>query len=186
MFFHLLIAMKLSLVLPALDVSDWILIVSEFFRVQLSLWFSDSCDPEILGMSELLRVKLPLGSWNLGMIKLLRFCVPGHWASSGSFGTGCRATAQGLLQAPAQSRRNLCHWLRAGRNSWVPAFGGMGIPITSSVEADVVTSSPVILDILEHLEVELSLGITLSVILTCHNTAHCIFCIVAFLILFYF
>jgi hypothetical protein len=44
------------------------LVVSELYRVQLSLW---SCDPEILGVSELLGVKLPQGPWDPG--------VPSSW-----------------------------------------------------------------------------------------------------------
>ena len=45
-----------------------ILVVSEFLRIYLSLgpW-----DPEILGVSELLGVNLPLGSQNPGVTKLL-------------------------------------------------------------------------------------------------------------------
>lgn len=37
---------------------------------------------------------------------------------------------------------------------WIPGF-----PVTPSVGADIVTSSPVILSVLEHLEVELHLGV---------------------------
>ena len=72
-----------------------------------------SCDPEILGVSELLGVKLPLGpsdpsvtkfrgSWDPGCVR-----APGSGASSGCCGTDCRFHTQGLLRALAQTRRVL-------------------------------------------------------------------------------
>jgi hypothetical protein len=90
---------------PVLSV---ILVVSELLSVQLSLWSCDlgSCGPEILGVSELLGVKLPLGPWDPGVTKLLWSCDPEHvrepgsGASSGCCGTGCEVSAQGLLRAP--------------------------------------------------------------------------------------
>ena len=54
-----------------------ILVVSELLRAQLEtadLMILGSCDPKILGMSELLEVKLPLGSLDpvdLGMLECL-------------------------------------------------------------------------------------------------------------------
>jgi hypothetical protein len=56
-----------------------ILVVSKLLRVQLSLW---SCDPESLGVSELLGIKLPLGLWDPGVTKLLESCysvILGSW-----------------------------------------------------------------------------------------------------------
>jgi hypothetical protein len=105
-----------------------ILVVSELLKssgVSVILWL---CDPEILGMSELLGVKLSLGPWDPGVTKLLesepKVCsghlwsydpgsgrAPGSRASSGCCGTGCRVHTQGLLRVLAQSGRNLCHWL---------------------------------------------------------------------------
>jgi hypothetical protein len=75
-------------VLPA------ILVLSELLRVPLSLCplIPGSCDPEILGVSEFLGVRLPLGSWEPGVTKLLWSCdygcvsVPGIWASSWCWG----------------------------------------------------------------------------------------------------
>ena len=67
-----------------------ILVVSELLRVQLSLW---SCDHGILWF------------YDPGC-----FRAPGSRVSSGYCGTNCRVCAQGLLRAPAQTGRNLCHW----------------------------------------------------------------------------
>jgi hypothetical protein len=74
----------LSLVLPALDVSDWSLSFLWSWLCQNSSEASrlydpvilGSCDPEILGVSELLEVELPLGSWDPGVTKLQRSCDP--------------------------------------------------------------------------------------------------------------
>jgi hypothetical protein len=118
-----------------------------YLCVPVILW---SCDPEILGFSELLGVKLPLGP---GVTKLLRSCDPEHVRVTGSqvsswcCGAGSRASTQSLLSALAQTGRNPCHWL--GRGPWVPGF--WGIPVTAAVGAEVVASSPKILDMLEHL-----------------------------------
>ena len=83
-------------------------------------------------------------------------CVIALWnrASSGCCGTVCRASAQGLLRAQIQTRRNPCRW--PGWGSCVP--GSQGDPVTPDVEADVV-ASPVILGMLEYLGVKLPLGV---------------------------
>jgi hypothetical protein len=39
----------------------------------------ESYDPEILGVSEFLGIKLPLGPWEPGVIKLLRSGILGSW-----------------------------------------------------------------------------------------------------------
>ena len=118
----------LSLVVPALLVSDWSLSLLWSWFCQNSsssscLWdpvIMGSCDPDILGVSELLGVKLPLGSWNPGVIKLLRshdprhVRVPGSPASSECFGTGWRGSAYSLLRAPAQTGKNPCHCVGGG------------------------------------------------------------------------
>jgi hypothetical protein len=54
--------------------------------VFMILWFCDpvilwSCDPVILGVLQLLWVKLPLGSWNLGVTRLLRYCCQSYLES---------------------------------------------------------------------------------------------------------
>jgi hypothetical protein len=78
------------------------------------LWF---LDPDFLGVSEFLGIKLPLGPWDPGVAKFLGFCdpgrvrVPGSGAFSGCFGTGCRVFTQRLFWARAQTRRVPCHWL---------------------------------------------------------------------------
>ena len=80
--------------------------------VSVILWF---WDPVILGVSKLLGVKLPLGSWDPGVTKLLGSwdpgCVraPGRRAASGCCGAGCQVWPQGLLRAPAQTWRKRCH-----------------------------------------------------------------------------
>jgi len=69
--------------------------------------------------------------------------------------TGLEASAQGLLRAPAQTGRNPCYW--PGGSSCIPGMWGSQLP--TSVGADVVGILPVILGLLEHLRVELSLGV---------------------------
>lgn len=168
MFLCLLLTIWLSLVHPALfclwleSVSPVILVVTDLFQVQLSLWFCDSgsCDPEILDLSKLLGVKLPLKSWNPGVTKLLRSCDPGHVkalgspASSGCCGTGWRASVQGLLRVLAQTRRPMSLARLGFLCPWIP-----GAPVTLSIEADIMASSTMILSMLEHMGVELSLGV---------------------------
>ena len=86
MFLRLPLAIWLSLELPALNVSDWSLSFLWYWLCQNSSESSclcdtvilESCHPEILGVSELLGVKLPLGFWNPGVTKLLRSCDPGR------------------------------------------------------------------------------------------------------------
>jgi hypothetical protein len=121
MFFHLPPTIWLSLVLPALAISDWSLSFLWSWLYQNSSEFSCLCDPvilgswdpEILGVSELLGVQLPLGPWDPGILCSCYsgyFRAPGIGASSGCCGTGCRVHAHGLLRALAQTRRNPCHW----------------------------------------------------------------------------
>jgi hypothetical protein len=112
-------------------------------------------DPEIL-MCLLLGVKLPLGIVEQGSWTCKNSChlghvrAPGSWTSSGCFGTGCRASAKGLLSTQAQTWRNLFHRLLTG--ACTP--GSWGLPVTQDLGADVVPSSPVILGMLEHLGVK--------------------------------
>jgi hypothetical protein len=54
--------------------------------------------------------------------------VPGSGASSGCCGTGYGGSTQGLLWAPAQSGRNLCHW-----SAGVIGCLGPMVPVTSGV-----------------------------------------------------
>jgi hypothetical protein len=99
-----------------------ILAVSELLRVQMSL---GSCDSGILGFWDpgILKSWVCQSSWESSCLwdpEILVCpsswdpgCVrtPGSGASSGCCRTGCRVSTQGLLRSPAQTRRNLCHWL---------------------------------------------------------------------------
>jgi hypothetical protein len=101
----------LSLVLPALPISDWSLSFLWFWLCHNSSEFSclwdpvilGTCDPEILGVSELLGVKLLLGPWDPGVTILLwswepgSVRAPGSGAFTGCYGTGCGVPAQSLL-----------------------------------------------------------------------------------------
>jgi hypothetical protein len=148
MFLQLPPAIWLSVVLPALTISDWVLsflwsCLSGLLRIQLSLWSYDSgilwsWDPGCVwapgsqAASGTLRSWCDHVPWILGSCRPGCVRAPGSGASSGGCGTGCRVCTQDLLRAPAQTRRNLCHWGR------VPGCLGL---ITSGVEADVVSSS---------------------------------------------
>jgi hypothetical protein len=82
--------------------------------------------------------------------------VPESGASSGCCGIGCRVSAQDLLRAWDQTGRNLCHW-----SGVVPCI--LLVTVTPGVGKDVVSSSLLMLSMilteLEHLEVELLLGV---------------------------
>jgi hypothetical protein len=54
----------------------------------------------------------------LAVTKLLRSC---DLVILGCCGTGCRASAQGLLRVLAKMRGNLCHWLGKVPSSLDPA-----------------------------------------------------------------
>jgi hypothetical protein len=98
-----------------------ILVASELFRVQLSLWscvsgilwYWDAGYVRVLGSqpaSKTLRswcdqVLWILGSYDPGCVR-----APGSEASSGCYWTGCRVQFQGLLRALAQTGKNPCHW----------------------------------------------------------------------------
>jgi hypothetical protein len=145
-------AIWLSLVLSALSVSDWSLSSLWSWLCQNASEFSclctfvilGSCDPEILGVSQLLRVKLPLGPWNPVVTKSLgswdpeHVRVPGSGASSGGCGTGYRVSAQNLPWSRLEETCATC-WAEF-LGTWVPL-----VPVTSRVGADVVSSSPLIL-----------------------------------------
>jgi hypothetical protein len=124
----------LSLVLPALDISDQslpippVILVSELLRVQLSLW---SYDFEILGSWDPGCVRAPqsqaasgtLRSWCDQAPGILWSCdpvdlgrVPGSGAFSGCCGTGCGVSAQGLLRA------SLIIWSWACQSAWEWGF----------------------------------------------------------------
>jgi hypothetical protein len=136
MFLCFSLTIWLSLVLPALAVSDWSLWSWLCQNSSESSCFCDtvilgSYDLEILGVSKLLRLKLPLGSWNPVLTKLLKSCDPGNFAAPGSQAffffliyiyTGCQDTSQGLLRALAQTGRSPCHWLGSG--SCIPGSPG--------------------------------------------------------------
>jgi hypothetical protein len=154
MFLSLHATIWLTLVLPALDISDWILSFLWSWLYQNSWefsWFWDpvilaSCDPEILGVSQFLEVKQPPRPWDPGVTKLLgswnpgQVRVPGSRASFGCCGTGCGICTQGLLRALAQTRRNWCHWLDR-----VPGCLGPAGPSYSQCWSRCVSSSPLIL-----------------------------------------
>ena len=119
----------LSLVLPALDISDWSLSFLWSWLCQNSSESSclcdpvilGSCDPEILGVSELLGVKLTQRPWDPCVTKLLGswdpwcFRVCGSEASFGCCSTGCRVCAQGK---PSTDWKHSDSLVRQG--SWVP------------------------------------------------------------------
>jgi hypothetical protein len=127
------------------------------------LW---SCDPEILGVSKFLGVKLPLGPWgswcDQGPVILWLYDPggvrpPEDGAASGCCGTGCRVCTQGLLQAPGQTGRNPSHW-----SGGVPVCLGPTGPNYSRCWdrcCVLLTSDPMILGMLECLGVELPLGV---------------------------
>jgi len=135
MFFCLPLAIWLSLVLPALVVSDWSMSLLWSWLCQNSsdsscfcdpgiLW---SCDPEILGVSELLGIKLPLRYWNPGVTKLLGSCwfrTLGIQAISGCCRNVFWARALGLPWAQFQTGRNSCLWLGGG----LCFLGSCGVP----------------------------------------------------------
>ena len=141
------------------------LVVSELLRVQLSLWFYDS---RILWSWYCGCVRAPgsqaasgtLRSWYDQAPGILGSCEPGpvkvsgSRASSGCCGTVYRVCAQGLLRALAQTDQKepvpLVWW-----SSSVP-----GSCYTQSLPfgTDVVSSSPLILGLLECLVVELPLA----------------------------
>ena len=74
----------LCLALPALAMSDrslsflwsWLCQNSSESSCLCDPVILGFCDPEILGVMELLGVKLPLGPWDPGVAKLLGFCDP--------------------------------------------------------------------------------------------------------------
>jgi hypothetical protein len=100
----------------------------------------------MLGMSQLLGVKVPLGPWDPGVIRLLESCDPGILRSCnpvvlgvlehlgveflGCCGAGCWILAQDLLRALVRTGRSPCHW--SGRVSrWfqlLPVLGQMLCP----------------------------------------------------------
>jgi hypothetical protein len=154
----------LSLVLPALDISDWSLSFLWSWLCQNSLEFSCLYDPVILWSWDPGCVRAPgsqaaSGSLRYRVTKLLGSSGPGHvrvpggGVFSGCCGTGCGAHAQVLLRAPAQTGRNPCHWL--GR-----VLGCLGLTGPSYFQwwgrcCVLFTSDPMILVMLEHLEVGL-------------------------------
>jgi hypothetical protein len=98
MFLHLPPTTWISLVLPTLTISDWSLSFLWSWLCQNSskssclcdLLILESYDPEILGVSQLLGVKLPLGPWDPGVSKLLGSWDPGHVRGPGSgASSGC-------------------------------------------------------------------------------------------------
>jgi hypothetical protein len=113
-------------VLPAFTIYDWHLSFLWPWLCQNSSEFGclcvhvilGSCHPEILDVSELLGVKMPLGPRDPSLTKLLGILWssgpgwdkgPEIGSSSGCYGTGFRDCAQDLLKVPAQTRRNSCH-----------------------------------------------------------------------------
>jgi hypothetical protein len=133
MFLHLPPTIWLPLVLPALDISACILSFLWSWLYHNSSKFSCLCDPEILGMSKLLGVKLPLGPWDPGVTKLLWSCDsivmwscgPGHVRASGSrassecYETGCRVHTQPRsVQGTSPDQKEPVALV--SRSSWVP------------------------------------------------------------------
>jgi hypothetical protein len=160
MFLQLPLNILLSLVWPALTVSEWSLSILWSWLCEnpsKSNWFCDpvisgSCYPQILGVSEFLGVKLPLGSWNPGMTKLLRSCGPGcvrapeSWGSSGYCVTECGTSAQGLLDTGSDQKEPVPLTRRGGGRVFLCPWIQL-VPVTPTVGADVVASSPMILDL---------------------------------------
>jgi hypothetical protein len=175
MFLCLHLAIWIPLVLTVLADSDCSLSLLLFWLCPSSfeynclcesaiLW---SCVPEILGVSELLGVKLPLGSLPPGMNRILRYCcvrAPGCQAFSESFRCGFRARVLSLHQGQVQAERDLCCWL--GRGYCFPGSWGEGRgPIYArcwggccGVNCDLdCVRAPVILGVSNLLRVKLSL-----------------------------
>ena len=143
----------LSLLGPVLPV---FLIVSELHRAQLScepvilgFW-----DPELLGFSELLGVKLPLVSLNTGMTKLLRYCVYlGIVLSLCVVGVGTENKDSKSAMGPGSNWKEpvpLAGWQFL--HPWIPE-----VSVTLDVATYIVTLS-VILEMLEQLRVKFPLG----------------------------
>ena len=119
MFLPLPLSIWLSLVLPALAISDWSLSFLWSWLCENSSESSCFCDPvilvsydpEILSVSDCLGFKMPLGSWNPNVTKLLITCCVRAPGSQSFFGF-CRAAwgarVLGLLMAQLQARRNPC------------------------------------------------------------------------------
>ena len=172
MFLSLPPVIWLFLVLPALDMSDWI---PSFLWSLLCQKFSESsclydpvflgpCDPEILDVSEFLRVKLPLGPWDTGVTKLLWSCDPGYVRlpgsrdSSGYCGVGCIVYAQDMLGHWLwQTGKEPSHWSGRVPACLVPA--GPSYSRFCDICSVFLTSDPMILDVLGHLGAELLLGV---------------------------
>jgi hypothetical protein len=117
--------------------------------VSVILWFWDpgilgSRDPEILGMSKLLGVKLPLGPWDPGVTKLLRSCDPVILgvlellgvAPLGVVGLAAEFTPKVCSGCqPRQTRRTHATGLVEFLRNWVPpvqVIPGVGTDVVSS------------------------------------------------------
>jgi hypothetical protein len=144
-----------------------ILVVSELFRVHLSLW---SCDFVILRLfviipvcqaaSGTLRSCCKQALWILGSCEPGHVRAPGSVAFSGCCGTGCWVHTQGLLRAPAQTRSNLCHWL--GGIPGCLSFAGPSYSQCWGSCCVLLNSDPMILGVLECLGVDLPLGVVVE------------------------
>ena len=175
MFLCLPFTIWLSLVLPALALSDWDLSFLWSSVCQSSSEFSCLCD---LGSCVTGCVRAPGSQPASGTLRfccvqapgILGSCGPGHvrapgsGASSGFCGTGWGIHTQRLLRVPAQTRGKLCHWsgvdsgcLRPTGPSYFQCWGRCFV---------LLTSDPKILSMLESLGVEIPLGVVgLAVIL---------------------
>jgi hypothetical protein len=168
MFLCLPPAIWLFLVLPALTISAWSLSFLWSWLCQYSE-FSCLCDPEILGscypevlgVSELLRVPASgilrslcdqvsgiLGSCGSGFVRAL-----GSRAVLGYYGTGCEVRAQGL----AQTKRTLFYWLNGVPGCLSPT--GPNYSWCWDRCCVFLTLDPMILGVLECLVVDLPLGV---------------------------
>jgi hypothetical protein len=147
------------LVLPALAMSDcslsflwsWLCQNSSESSCQCDPMILESCNPEILGVPDLLGVKLPWRPWDSDVTKLLGSWDPLILDMLERLGVELPLGVVGLAMEfapkicsghqPIQTRRNLCHW-----SSGVPAYLGPACPSNFQFwGTDVVSSSPLIL-----------------------------------------
>jgi hypothetical protein len=109
----------------------------------------------VVGLAAELVLKVCSGhllSYDPGHVRVL-----GNGTSSGCCGTGCGVCAQSLLRALTQTRKNLCHW-----SGGVPGCLGPAGPSYFWCWGRccvLPTSDSIMLGMLEHLGMELPLGV---------------------------
>ena len=170
---HLIISSSTCPLSIWLDMSflwSWLCQNSSEFSCLSDPVISRSCDPKILGVSELLSVELPLGvvgldaelgtkefSGHLWFYDPGHVRVPGSVTSSGCSGTDWWVDVQALLRALAQTEKSPWHWLCGV--PWCLGHNGPSYFLCCDRCCVLRTSDPMILSMLEHMGVGLPLGV---------------------------